>query len=53
MRDGYTPWAFFDEIEADILETLMSVFPGVQKSSLHYDESLLGGKNGWPSRWKE
>ena len=50
MRDGYTPWAQFELIEKSVLDGLDTAFLGVDARSYHYDENLLGGKNGWPNR---
>ncbi|KAK7112445.1 hypothetical protein V1264_011901 [Littorina saxatilis] len=50
VRDGYTPWTYFDYAEKAVFDALKEAFEGVTKKSFHFDENLLGGKNGWPNR---
>jgi hypothetical protein len=50
VRDGYTPWKFFTDIENSVVDTLKAAFPDITDSSVQYDENLLGGKRGWPGR---
>lgn len=49
VRDGYTPRRLFKQIEHDVVKALNDSFKHVR---FNYDEGLLGGKNGWPSRHK-
>ena len=42
-RDGYVPREFQNKIENDIIESLKAMSP----LQLHFDEELLGGKDGW------
>lgn len=47
VRDGYTPRYHFNRIEHDILTAVNTSFKNIK---VHYDEDLLGGKDGWPEK---
>ncbi|ESO84245.1 hypothetical protein LOTGIDRAFT_155580 [Lottia gigantea] len=49
VRDGYSPLKYFEKIESDILKTLKNTY-NINHDSIHYDDGLLGGKAGLPSR---
>lgn len=50
VRDGYTPRNHFAQIERYVLTALNSSMG--RPLHVHYDEDLLGGKRGFPSRHK-
>lgn len=44
VRDGYTPWNMWPQIESGVLQLLRELFGNL---NVHYDKNLLGGPRGW------
>ncbi|XP_067670960.1 uncharacterized protein [Haliotis asinina] len=52
VRDGYTPRKEFPLIEEGVLSVLKAVYPDhVTDDTIHYDSELLGGREGWYTRY--